>query len=138
MYKEISKEDLAYYAGFFDGEGCIMINKRPNSGHRLDVRISNTNKHILLGYISLFGGGLYKQKRRKDTHKDKWQWCLSTKASVLFLKTLYPYLRLKKAEALLAIEYQQRIKGSNKPLTVSEKSIRDDYYLRMRDLKRVI
>jgi len=137
MYKDINKEILAYYAGFFDGEGCILINRR-NGYYRMDIRISNTNKNILLDYAKLFGGGVYKYKRRINTHKDKWQWCLSTKPSIVFLRAVYPYLRLKKAEALLALEFQQRIKGSNKPLTVKEKSIREDYYLIMRRLKRVI
>lgn len=138
MYKELSEEVLAYYAGFFDGEGCIMINKHPGY-RRLDIRISNTNEGILLEFAKLFGGCVYKNKRRKDTYKEKWQWCIPPKPAVVFLKAVYPFLRLKREEALLALEFQQRIKSSNnKPLTAAEIDIRKDYYLRMRALKRAI
>lgn len=72
-----------YIVGFFDGEGCIHISKG-----KVRIVISQTNEAVLLKIKEFVGFGcVYKEKKRKDHHKDSW--CYRTTGndqSLLFLK----------------------------------------------------
>ncbi len=140
MYKD---NELNYYAGFFDGEGCVMI-KKPSKAclcYVLEVRITNTNHSILEEYVNKFGGTIQKGTRLQANHKEKWQWCISSKKAFCFLQVIIPFLRLKRKEAELAIEFQGQIKAANQytnkstPEKIKE---REDYYWDMRKLKNAI
>lgn len=64
---ELSREIVAYTAGLFDGEGCILINRRRYSSdnptyagrpqYNLQVVIANTDRDIAEWLQTTFGGG---------------------------------------------------------------------------------
>ena len=100
--------DLAYMAGFFDGEGCISVRRK---------RVPQGQKHrhymltISVGQISciplqpfLEHGGKLFQNEYKGTLM--YYWRLSGYDATDFLKLILPYLLLKKELAELAIEFQ--------------------------------
>jgi len=139
MPHNLRKDELAYYAGFFDGEGCIMIRKfRPaRPCHTLEARVSLTRLNILEDFRGAFGGQIYKASKGKAQYKDKWQWVIGANKACVFLKTIYPYLRLKDKEAELAMEFQAGQKCQRDILLKEgREAVREAQYITMRELKR--
>ena len=106
--------ELAYIAGFFDGEGCISIVK----GHSRRIPIgkkwspeyglhfSLSNQHIpTLTYIKTITGlgGIY---RDSPDRKNNYKWAVSSNQAMEILKILLPYLKIKLPQAQLAIKFQ--------------------------------
>lgn len=142
MFKK-EKPRLAYLGGFFDGEGCISIvkgkNHLGNTQYSLRVIVSNTNDYVLQLYKFSFGGRIRKRKHDKPKWRDCYSWELSSTQAYDFLKCLYPYLVIKKAEADLAFEFQENqstYEGSNVKLNDKELSIREAQRVLMQHLKR--
>ena len=46
--QEWSETEIAYFAGLFDGEGCIGIYKHPRSGFSYKLTLSNTDPRPLI------------------------------------------------------------------------------------------
>lgn len=108
--------EKAYIAGLFDGEGSISICKfrSHNSDYVcphyiLSVTCTNTNKEIIEWLYEKIGSS--KQMRKREWGKSNWKtsysWMASANKAVVVLKNIYPYLRIKKAQAKLAIEFQE-------------------------------
>jgi hypothetical protein len=99
---------IAYAAGFFDGEGHIRIQRHSVRGsYMLSVSVVQATPDPLDLFITLFGGVT---KRRlvpyKGSLKCQYQWQTSSKSAELVLRELLPFLRCKKAEAELALEFR--------------------------------
>ena len=123
----MKKSDLAYLAGFFDGEGCIYIQgPRPKRHcYQLSVRISQANRWILERYRMAFGGLIREIKPTSATAKCIWQWIISGKQAMEFLNTIYPYLILKQCEARVAIEFQSARRKRGTPLSKEEWAVQE-------------
>lgn len=97
--------DIAYIAGYIDGDGCFSI--RDNAKKRNGtIHISSTNKDILYEFACLFGGSVQisksgKTPRQKPCH----QFIIGGKPSYEFTKKLLPFLVEKRNEALLYISF---------------------------------
>ena len=106
----LTSSDLSYFAGFFDGEGCITIAKtKPSFGRlrprfALSVRVVQANEWIIQLFKFYFGGKVY--LRPSIEYRQQWMWEVNNKKAVPFLRLILPYLKLKKSEAELAIEFQ--------------------------------
>jgi len=110
IMKEI---EAAYLAGFFDGEGFIClryyIGKRMPKGIKLECGLVNTNLEILVETQTAFGGNISPMNRGVfRQNRPCYQLQFAAKQSYLFLKTLYPYLKLKRVEADIAFSFQER------------------------------
>ena len=69
---EIAKDDKIYFAGLFDGEGCVFIHKThsasgKNNNYTLAVSFGLTYEPVLKKMQKLFGGSVC----RKDMDKCK-------------------------------------------------------------------
>lgn len=103
--------DLAWIAGFFDGEGCVCIYRskeapsqlRPNGRgrHVLNLTLTQNNKEILDWVASVFGGRV---RSYRENICYRWYLCGRDKQRA-FLYAVLPYLKLKKRQAELALEY---------------------------------
>jgi hypothetical protein len=109
----LRNEDLAYIAGFFDGEGSVTIheNWRPSPrgkspNHTLQVSIGNTDPHVLQWIHGAFGGSLTTRPATKPRHKDVTQWIIRSNGAASFLRALLPFLRMKTEQALTGISFQ--------------------------------
>ena len=142
-------EELAYMAGLFDGEGCVHIarihTKKRNLTYQLVCKISMYSLSTLEIFKTSFGGSI----RRETTHEKSnkygllYSWAIWGRNSVSFLEKLIPYLRIKKAEANLAIEFQSKKaigagKGTwgNRSRTEETITLEEKQYLLMRSLKK--
>lgn len=132
---------LPYWAGFFDGEGCVTIsrtyskNKRPS--YTLTVQIGNTHLGVLEEIKERYGGGIYTRKGVEGRTR-MYDINLRSKVAEAFISDILPFLVVKKKEAELALEFRNlavRSVYSNRPLTEDEIQIREDFKLRLAQLK---
>lgn len=98
----MGKTDLAYLAGFFDGEGSIVIDKN----YALRASVVNTNKWILELFRFYFGGSISVAKPSEKSPHVCYQWHTHADNTLEFLKIITPYLKLKQLEAELGIKFQ--------------------------------
>lgn len=103
--KRVKQTDIAYMAGFLDGEGTcgISISKSTRGYHIPSVRVSfsNYNEGAIKWVAARWGGSVNKQKT------DVWVVTLNGKIAVKALRQAMPYLIIKKAAARAAVRFQQ-------------------------------
>jgi len=96
--------NLAYIAGFVDGEGCIGFAKcRTTIFPR--VIVVNTNRDILQKLKDEFGGDIKPLSLRKINWKQGWAWRLSWTRAVNFLDKISPWLQLKSQQACVVFAW---------------------------------
>lgn len=109
--KEImTPPELAYIAGFFDGEGYIGITFRQGKGYRwrtLQAKVGNTNEWVINYLKFSFGGSIYKRKVYGN-QRQSFDWTLVGNQAASFLKLILPFLKLKRPQAEIAIRFQER------------------------------
>ena len=105
--------DLTYIAGFVDGEGCITLVPRKKkgkcNGYFARISIANTNLEILTWIKSYFGGCLSLRKRRSPRHKPAWELLFSEIQAEEFVKVIMPWLRIKRRQAKVLLEYRRSV-----------------------------
>lgn len=140
--------DLAYFAGLFDGEGCIYIEKQKykekNTVYSLKCKISMCNFNVLNFTKSLFGGCLYHDKPHHTSNRygNLWSWSCYCGSAKLFLIAILPFLHIKKTEAELGIKFQERRRRGarkeqqgNTSNTKEEIALDETDYILMKQLK---
>ena len=121
--------DVAYIAGFFDGEGCIRIKQASQGGNSyyVWVAITNSNKEILDYIVGIFGGSVKKAEKTKN--KTIYHLLVASSEATDMLKTMLGFLKEKKEQAELAIKFHE----NKEKLTPIEKK---EMYEKMRQLKK--
>jgi hypothetical protein len=130
----ITETDLAWAAGFFDGEGYVTIGRSVSKykdktyhGYYLRVGINHVAPEPLIRFQRLFGGKLVKDVDNRNldgcSRKKRTQWTLQETKAVAFLDLLYPYLYNKDKVADVAFEFSNTrgIKGKPVPDEVRNK-----------------
>jgi len=109
-----SETDIAYFAGLFDGEGCISMTNNSSRIPRLTVMMAISHKPALVRLSSWFGGCIHEPKR--FVNKPMFQWHIGQFSEVLyFLEAIFPFLDEKREQAELAIAYlKERIKHADR------------------------
>lgn len=103
--------ELAWTAGFVDGEGCIHISKthlpgRKNPTYRLILNITQNHRASLERVAAALGveARLHRLKRTVKMNRDVDAFNICDQHAHRCLKVLLPYLGRKRPEALVAIE----------------------------------
>jgi hypothetical protein len=109
MIKEIyfyNDIQLAYIAGFFDGEGYIGVSERHDQHAAVQLRIEviNTDRSPLLFIIRVFGGNIQRRANTRAHCKPIYRWNLTGVPAAFALSDMLPYLTCKKERAKLGIE----------------------------------
>ncbi len=107
-----TKEQLAYLAGFIDGEGTFYIQevKRKNF---LDYwprfQIVNTNKEVMYWIHETFGGIIHSRDRSNESRnwRVQYQWYVTRNILDKILPLILPYLIIKKKHAEIMIEFRK-------------------------------
>jgi len=103
-----SVAELAYVAGFFDGEGCITISTKKNTNYfRLTVQISQTDLSVLEWIASRFGGSVHNHGKQKERCKKTWIWFIGSFQAHEFLRVIRPYLIVKAERADIAMMFRE-------------------------------
>jgi len=141
--KNKDKENY-YWAGFFDGEGCILISKEFNDdgyhkqpSHILKITIANTNKKIM-EEMKIFANinKLYTRKFKNKNQRDAYYLNFKGVKALIFLKKITPYLKLKKNQASLGIYFQEN-KKIHCPLTDDDIKFRENIMLEIRRFNHI-
>ena len=107
----MKRTDLAWAAGFIDGDGCITITKNGNA-HTLRVQVDSTTRKPLEKLVSDLGGKINGPYMSRSKHKDSYNrrpistWVLNGVAAKEILGKLLPYLVNKKSQAAIGISLQ--------------------------------
>lgn len=108
--------ELIYLAGLFDGEGCISIIKGKSYTHnhkvcpspRYQLRLQITNTHEgLMQWLQTFGWYIHERKKLLKHRKRCWVAIICDIQARSWLEQMLPYLKVKKDEALLGIQFQE-------------------------------
>jgi hypothetical protein len=105
---------LAWAAGFFDGEGCVIIelSSSPKStyGQRtsLHATVTQTSTPCLQKYVDRFGGSI-KTAQHTCPNSSRWAvqytWSVRNEKAINFLREIYPYTVVKKEQIEVALKY---------------------------------
>lgn len=110
--------ELAWCAGFFDGEGFVTIQKRNSkvngkqyTGFYLRVGVNHVAIEPLLALQKILGGTIRQQSPEKvsGNRKPRHSWQMSCSDAGEALKKLMPYLRNKQKVVELGLEFQSTI-----------------------------
>lgn len=136
---EINKKrsDLAYIAGFVDGEGCYSLCKHKEKNKINSVlSISNIDRNVLEYIQTILGGEIYKARDAGPISKKLY--CKRTLYSLVIARTkellracilLEPFLRVKRKQNNLMRELCEKIIVTN-----VQDRVFSDYIMKMRDL----
>lgn len=107
----MTEVDLAWAAGFIDGEGCINITKRyakyhqGNGGklyHSVSLSANQISKEPLLKLQEMFGGKI-RATKPIGNRRPSFGWIIYTKAARDALALMLPYFRVKGTEAKMVL-----------------------------------
>ena len=122
-------------AGFFDGEGYVGILKRQrktwNTEYFIQLSIGQMDGAIMDWVVDNFGGHLHRVKRDNSFY-----WIASNKEAYTILKKIVPYLKYKKPQAELAIEFYED-RNLKRPIPKKELERRESIYLKLKTLKHI-
>ena len=97
-----------YIAGLFDGEGSIGIYRCYGGRFVLKTQLVQNiypeSKAVFRLLVQRYGGSASPQHSASGRWKFNWQ--LGAHKARLFLEDIYPWLRLRKRQAALAIQWQ--------------------------------
>lgn len=96
--------DKNYVAGFFDGEGSIMIDLTDNR-KRLVVSITNTNQEVLNLFSEQYGGSVRVHTVKNRNAKSLFYWRLRDSSAMKFLEQIYDGVLIKARHITLAREF---------------------------------
>lgn len=116
----LSKPEIAYIAGLFDGEGCINFTNNRNELTYLRVVVVNTNYDILKYLQDTFGGSISELKRVSPKWKQAYQWSLTWAAALNFVDKVSPWLKIKHKQAHVAHAFAE-IKKLQRKKTITKK-----------------
>ncbi len=141
IWDNLSEADKGYIAGIIDGEGCIGLSKYYRKSGRVRysplVRIQMTDYETIRYFYDTFSGSYCYKRKAPLNWKDQWQWAIDFRGGYEFIKCLLPYLRIKKRQAEMFIEYYDNavfVKG--KKLSEREIESRENYYQALKKLNK--
>jgi len=137
---EPTSHDLAYAAGIIDGEGSIYIgfgSERGRRNYRTIIEVANTKLELLFWLRDRFGGSVPPTCRKGPSLRARpvWRWTLAGLAPITrMLEGILPYLVLKRAQAVLALEFAATKEKGGRPISAENHAKRTDICTKIRAL----
>jgi hypothetical protein len=134
-------EKVIWAAGFFDGEGCVSIQRvRNGQGGALQIIVVQKGPRPIEVLADLWGGGINVTHRNQPTGRvGYYRWTLCGDKAADALVEMLPFLVEKRDQAHLAIEFQDHMKltrQSGKRLTDAVRRYRSETAERLSQMKR--
>jgi hypothetical protein len=118
--RDSTEAERIYAAGFFDGEGCVLLIHDKSrfrrhhrggsyiSSERYDPRleVTNTNMPVLQWFLGIWGGQI-KPRRTDGEHRQPiWYWKVNDYPGIArVLRELLPYLRVKEPQSRVLADW---------------------------------
>jgi len=113
----LASEQAAYLAGLIDGDGYIGILRRRaprlrvGYAYQAHVEVSSVFEEFLRGIQEMVGSGCWKRMQRGyKSHRPVYHVTFTPNTVRWLLPLLIPHLRLKKAQAIMVLEYLSKVK----------------------------
>ena len=148
--REATNEELAWAAGFIDGEGCIHIarwfpngqhNILMSARHELRLTVGQTSREPLEKLVSLFGGHIISESIHSKMRRQAWKWQCSATTAIEGLEAMLPWLTVKSKQAKLALDFQALMRVTKplprNPVLGEDVAQRDAYVLALQEAKEV-
>lgn len=114
-------DDLVWFAGFFDGEGCVTLHRKLRKNkvpcYELMLQASSTHFPTLAKIKDIWSFGRLNQEALYDyrpTRSPCWHWIVYGRKALFLLEGIYPYLVTKRADAEIGISFQRWKSGEAK------------------------
>jgi len=134
----VSETDRAYLAGIIDGEGSIGIDN--HGGVRspsVRISITNTNVNLLAELKAIWGGWLSSCRTKKFGWKSCSDLIFAGKPSSEILEAAQPYLKAKKEQCQVALQFNKTVSSSNtKGVPIDIQTYRQDLRKKMLELNK--
>lgn len=119
--RQMSEIECAWFAGFFDGEGCVGWPRR-HLVTSFRLMISNTNREVLDRILLITGTGSIKERfRRSQGHSPAWAWTCNGDNARAILSQIFQHLIVKREAAEVALGMK---KADAPPWTQRTKTMR--------------
>jgi len=105
MY-DMDELDIAWAAGFIDGEGCMYLKRHRND--MSNISVLQADRRPLDKLVDLFGGRVTVNRvdQGKNGGKTHYQWFLADAPSIcVALTAMLPYFRVKQEQARILLEF---------------------------------
>ena len=100
-----TQEELEYLVGFFDGDGCVSMDKSSGSVClQVDQSISSVN--VLLHYRDVFGGGIYAGHKQTGLRQATLNWKIGGAAMKRAASLMASVPAMKQAQLQIAAAFQ--------------------------------
>lgn len=135
--------DLAYLAGFLDGEGSIQIArghwKNFPRGYTLHVSAKQVDPAPLRMLAERFGGRVIPVVSPQPNRLPYYRWGIVGRVAAAALRSVLPYLVVKHGQAELAVAYQSSIdpRRGGRPVSEWEYAERDAWAEALREVKHM-
>lgn len=128
---------IPYLAGLIDGEGCIY----PKYSHGrtrpiIAIKVSMTHPGPIKLLKEVFGGSIL-YGPRKAPRRSIHIWSIYGIPAREVLEEILPWLIVKKSEALVGIELQNRVRSVGLHITSEDREARMSLATQLSELKRV-
>lgn len=100
-----TQEELEYLVGFFDGDGCVSMDKSSGSVS-LQVGQSVSSGKVLLHYRNAFGGGIYAAKKQTGLRQATLHWTIGGAAMKRTANLMACVPSMKRAQLEIAAAFQ--------------------------------
>ncbi len=119
--RKVNKADTArfsYFAGILDGEGCVRIGwsvyTKRGRMRRGFLQVGNTSKEMVDWLKDNIGGNWsIDTSAAHRLHKTVYAWSMNCRAAAEVLKKALPFLVVKKAQAMVLIEFATTLTTPN-------------------------
>lgn len=134
--------DIAWLAGIIDGEGSIFILKQGRKDRERTfnyiLRISVQSADTIMAFecMKITGeGAIMDAVTKKENQSNTYKWQVNGKKAANILEVLLPYLRVKKDQAIAAIEFQRSTKKHWRNMIAQDYQTQEDFYYKLKELK---
>lgn len=115
----MTKEETAWLAGLFEGEGCFYLNRIQKRGKRykyLAASINMTDEDVVRKVLATYGKGTFRNKKQRKGHKPSFEWRLHGQQLVReFFAQVAPYLCSRRCLTYHALVSQLAEEADSKP-----------------------
>lgn len=140
----LSIADIAWTAGIIDGEGSIFIMKQGRVDRErtvnyiLRVSVQSTDPYMTSELKRMFpdGAEFSVQRDKRPECSDTLKWQLSGKKAARFLNTILPFMRVKKQQAELALEFQNKFKKHWRSMLEEDYNQQESFYNKLKQAKK--
>jgi|GEM_PF-2171649 len=102
LLPDLTETQKSYFAGHFDGEGCIRLASNGRS-YKIQISVTAAHKPVLDSYLACFSGSIH---AHGGVNKPLFCWSLTGYyRSLRFIETIFPYAMEKREQLEVARDY---------------------------------